>query len=335
MKRLLILYGIIFFLVFCLFFPVEFTAGASYGLLLWYRALLPVLLPFFLLTGLIRGMGFTDRLNRLFAPITVRFLHLPASYGSILFFGLISGLPISAGMINNLPKEDKKINLLYPLLLASHVSPGFITGYLATYILASPHLSPLLFLTIYGGNILAAIVFLRPRTRFSVNLLHSINEVPNYSTTSTSQIRDTESPRQSFSTLFSETIHNSVLSIVTVGVNVMLFSVAVALCRTLFRVPTFFLPSLRPVFECLTLILSGLFEVTSGCGALLTTPVPTFARLSLVVFFASFGGLSGIFQIRSVLKAPFSVGHFIKIKISTALLSTTAMLILQFLFSIK
>ncbi len=240
-------------------------------------------------------------------------------------------------MINRLPAEDKQRNLLYPLLLASHVSPGFLTGYLGAYILAAPHLSPLLFLTVYGGNILAALLFLRPAAHAASGSTLITEQAHRIHASYAPHPVPTPAPKpyRSFSVLFSETIQSSVLSIVTVGVNVMLFSVATALCSTIFGFLAICLPTAKPALSGITLLISGLLEVTSGCDTLVTMNVPLLPRLSLVTLFASFGGLSGIFQIRSILKAPFPLGRFIKIKISTALLSAGTMLILQILFSIK
>lgn len=336
MQRKFILLMIVVCLAFCLCYPTQFTQSASYGLRLWYQALLPVLLPFLILTGLLRGMGYTQKLDALLSPITTRFFRLPPAYGSVLFFGLLSGLPVSAVLLQALPEKEKQRGLLYPLLLSTHMSPGFLTGYLAAYVLGKPSVSPLLFLTIYGGNLLAAWLFLRPKqapeTRKPSSARRFPMPAPDSDKTTAVFAPDAHaaaaSAPHSLSALFQNATQTALNGIFTVGVSVMLFSVLAGFCSLvlppafhLLRIPSKSVP-------LLTALISGFCEVTGGCSLLVAQGVPFVPRAALVVFFASFGGLSGIFQTKSVLKSPFPLLKYIGIKISTALLSAGAMLIL-------
>ncbi len=337
MQRKFILLMIVVCLAFCLCYPTQFTQSASYGLRLWYQALLPVLLPFLILTALLRGMGYTRRLDRLLSPITTRFFRLPKAYGSVLFFGLLSGLPVSAVLLQALPEKDKQGGLLYPLLLSTHMSPGFLTGYLASYVLGRPSLSPLLFFTIYGGNLLAAWLFLRPRQPLpAVSATLEVSASPEISASPEAPgqqpgLEASPAPR-SLSALFQSATQTALNGVMTVGVSVMLFSVLAGFCSLLlpaaFRL--FGIPSGQ--VPLLTALIAGFCEVTGGCSLLVTHRIPFVPRAALVVFFASFGGLSGIFQTKSMLKAPFPLHKYIGIKISTALLSAGAMLILLTVF---
>lgn len=325
MQRKFILLMIVVCLAFCLCYPTQFTQSASYGLRLWYQALLPVLLPFLILTALLRGMGYTRRLDQLLSPITTRFFRLPKAYGSVLFFGLLSGLPVSAVLLQALSEKDKQGGLLYPLLLSTHMSPGFLTGYLASYVLGRPSLSPLLFFTIYGGNLLTAWLFLRPRQPLPEASAspEAAGEPPD---------GDASPAPRSLSALFQSATQTALSGVWTVGVSVMLFSILAGFCSLLlpaaFRL--FGIPSGQT--PLLTALIAGFCEVTGGCSLLVTHRVPFVPRAALTVFFASFGGLSGIFQTKSMLKAPFPLHKYIGIKISTALLSAGAMLILLTVF---
>ncbi|MDO4317815.1 MAG: hypothetical protein Q4C48_06345 [Lachnospiraceae bacterium] len=341
MQRKFILLMIVVCLAFCLCYPTQFTQSASYGLRLWYQALLPVLLPFLILTALLRGMGYTQKLDALLSPITTRFFRLPPAYGSVLFFGLLSGLPVSAVLLQALPEKEKQQGLLYPLLLSTHMSPGFLTGYLAAYVLGKPSASPLLFLTIYGGNLLAAWLFLRPKqapetptapeTRKPSSARRFPMPAPDSDKTAAVSAPDAHaaaaSAPRSLSALFQSATQTALNGIFTVGVSVMLFSVLAGFC-SLVLPPAFRLLGIpSKSAPLLTALISGLCEVTGGCSLLVTQDVAFVPRAVLVVFFASFGGLSGIFQTKSVLKSPFPLWKYIGIKISTALLSAGAMLI--------
>lgn len=327
MNRKFLLLIILTCLAFCIFFPTEFTAGASYGLRLWCQALLPVLLPFFILTGLLRGMGYTRLLDTRLAPFTCRILRLPPSYGSVFLFGLVSGLPVSAMLINQLPDKDKRDHLIYALLLTSHMSPGFITGYLAANILQKPAVSVFLFLLIYGMNMMTAILFLRPEKSSRTSCFTDDCYAIPHSLCGCEGVSS-----RSFSMLFGETVINGIRSIFCVGVSVMFFSIMTGFFSMVLPHVGHYLGIPVSLCSLITILLSGLCEVTGGCSLLLIGSVPRSLRLMLVVLFTSFGGLSGIFQTKSMLTEPLAVGKYIRIKISTALLSALAMLTLNAFF---
>ena len=69
MKRKAASFGIILFFLIMLLCPQEVFFGASKGLLLWFQTVLPTLLPFMILSGLLISTNSIVYLDRIFGPL--------------------------------------------------------------------------------------------------------------------------------------------------------------------------------------------------------------------------------------------------------------------------
>ena len=97
---------IIFFLM--LFFPQTAICGASLGLMLWFQTVLPVLLPFLILTALLLKSNGFFLISRLVRPI-LRPLFGISDYGSFaLLVGFLCGYPMGSKVTADLKREGKR-----------------------------------------------------------------------------------------------------------------------------------------------------------------------------------------------------------------------------------
>ena len=85
-------------------FPQAAMQGVKDGLLLWTQAVLPALLPFFVVTSLLQSSGALDLLSPLAAPLC-RLFRLPKRAGGILLAGWLSGAPNGARLASALCAE--------------------------------------------------------------------------------------------------------------------------------------------------------------------------------------------------------------------------------------
>lgn len=85
-------------------FPQAAMQGVKDGLLLWTQAVLPALLPFFVVTSLLQSSGALDLLSPLAAPLC-RLFRLPKRVGGILLAGWLSGAPNGARLASALCAE--------------------------------------------------------------------------------------------------------------------------------------------------------------------------------------------------------------------------------------
>ena len=86
-------------LVFC---PDAAADSARSGLRLCAEMLVPSLLPFFVVSGLLRAWGLPGVLARLLEPATARLWGVDAACVSAFLLGILGGYPLGAAMIGRL-----------------------------------------------------------------------------------------------------------------------------------------------------------------------------------------------------------------------------------------
>ncbi len=183
--------------------------------------------------------------------------------GSALALGILCGVPIGATMLSDRTAKEKERYLP----LASLISPSFCLSFLC-----GGYQNPLVGFFIFLSSLLAAIV--------SHIVFHRKQAVR-----PTAAGREKGDPL-SLPALLTSSVGSAVSSAGSVTVCIVFFScLSAAVSRLLGALGT---PAL------LSLLLAGLFEVSSGCAAALSLPAEISAALS--AFFVGFGGLSAAFQ---------------------------------------
>ena len=134
-------------------YPQAAMQGVREGLSLWANAVLPALLPFFVLTSLLLESGMLRLLAPLAAPLC-RLFRIPREAGGVLLSGWLSGAPNGARLAASLAKRGELTGPEASRLLsaATVTSPLFLVGTVGQA-LGSPALGGL----IYGIHLLAAI----------------------------------------------------------------------------------------------------------------------------------------------------------------------------------
>ena len=168
---------IIFFLM--LFFPQTAICGASLGLMLWFQTVLPVLLPFLILTALLLKSNGFFLISRLVRPI-LRPLFGISDYGSFaLLVGFLCGYPMGSKVTADLKREGKiTVNeASYLLSFCNQTSPMFLISYIFYIHLKRPDLLFPGMLLIEGVPILMSIrsaKYTAPLSHPALLLLHLI-----------------------------------------------------------------------------------------------------------------------------------------------------------------
>lgn len=317
MKRLFLLSGVLLTLLLALRFPELVQLGATYGLNLWSQILLPTMLPFLLLTGLLFRMSTLEPLSKLLAPLVERVLHLPRVYSPILLLGLLSGMPVGASLLAERLKKDEQVPL-YPLVLSTCLSPGFLVGYLCAHCFGVPGITFAYCTCFYVLHLLFS--------AFACKMLWQ-GELHIASAQSMNMQSATTKVNDSLADILEETVSTSLLAIARVGAYVMLFSTLSCFLQAGFAVLLPELPTAVSAFLC------GILEVTSGCSLLADLGLPLASRLPLMTGLVSFGGLSGVLQTKSMLSGyAFPIGRYIKMRATIALLMTGATSALMYVF---
>lgn len=82
-------------------------AYAALGLSLWYEKMVPVLLPFMILSGTLIRMGMTDSLIRPVRPLFGRIFRLPGPGIYVILVGFLCGFPMGARTIADLRNRQE------------------------------------------------------------------------------------------------------------------------------------------------------------------------------------------------------------------------------------
>ena len=91
-------------------------AYAALGLNLWYEKMVPVLLPFMILSGTLIRMGMTDSLIRPVRPLFGRIFRLPGPGIYVILVGFLCGFPMGARRIYGTDRNflRRKDNICWP-----------------------------------------------------------------------------------------------------------------------------------------------------------------------------------------------------------------------------
>lgn len=278
-------------LLLLLFQPGLALEGARQGILLWGNVILPTLLPFMICSGVIVAMDAIYILTGPFRPILSGLLRLSGQGSFCLMSGLLCGYPMGAKTTSDFldsgritPEEGK-----YLLAISNHPSPMFVLGYIMAQIRLIPGagqecplwaVATALYLPVIPISLLA-----RRCYQYKKNTSHSPDQ--------------REKEEYPFS--FDNHMMSSFETMVKIGGYIMLFSI---LALYLSALPLGLPDLLRPA-------LLGAVEITTGIQAIART-VPGLTGAMLIIGSAAFGGCSGIFQTRSVLKnAGLSIRHYV------------------------
>lgn len=279
------------------------------GILLWGKLLVPVLLPYIILSKLWLSYGMIDDVQKFFCKIIRQNMTL-ANLLPILLIGLICGYPTGAIFVEAYYKENtlSKSQAEFLLPLCSFVSPMFLAGYVHPLLNLPATKWILVLFSLYLSPILLFVYHFIMKKDLSAApcVLFSIRD------------SDRSSSRESFTEILDSSLH----IIFTIGLYIMIFSILSGFARE------HCMNRLSFVF-----LLSNL-EVTSGVSVLTgLTFLPPLLKSLLVTFVLAFGGICCLGQIRSILSSSdLEMKPYLLIKIKQAGISALILACLWNLF---
>ena len=106
--------------------------GCTLGLTLWYTSVLPSLLPFFILSGLLIRTGAFRFLNRIFSPVLTRIFPVSSDGSYAILMGYLCGFPMGAKVIAELVAHQhiSREEGSYLMVFCNNVSPAFFVNYI-------------------------------------------------------------------------------------------------------------------------------------------------------------------------------------------------------------
>ncbi len=272
---------VIIFNIVVFMFPKEVIEASNVGLKIWYKNLVPSLLPFIFINNFARESGVFNFLGNLVCSPISRLLKI-SNISSISYISaLFSGYPIGSKLAsdnyesNAISKEEASIvalfsNIASPLFVLGTVGASFFNNtFLGLY---------LLLIQIVTTFIISFIIrnkhrnfYSRERSTFSTK---PISEVINYSIT------------------------NSISTILVIGCYVIILTILtkivaiIGIMDILTKILLLFLSPIGFTSDHAIGIIVGFFEMTSGVFYVAQNNDITKENISIVSFILAFGGLS-------------------------------------------
>lgn len=131
-------------------YPVQALDYARTGLLLWFERMIPTLLPFMILSGIMVRMNLTERFASLFHPLFHRLFGINPNGSYVLFMGMLCGFPMGARIIGELCAAGKlsEEEGAYLLSFCNNIGPIYFISFVMSTLSISGNIVP--FLIMYG-----------------------------------------------------------------------------------------------------------------------------------------------------------------------------------------
>lgn len=294
-------------------FPQTVFTGASYGLVLWFRHVLPTLLPYMILINILICTPALHWICRITSTFLCPLLRT-SYYGTFaVLTGFLCGYPMGAKTISDLLDVHKisHSEASYLLSFCNNTSPAFILSYVVTQNLKKSDLCIPFFLILTFTPLMLSFIF-RRFYRLPKSSCSFLQAIPG----------SFSDPSGNFSDGFLDRcILNAFESVTKVGGYMMMFSV-------LIQLPASLLPN-----TLFSLLLYSSLEISTGIRLLASSALYTAEKIILCAALTSFGGWCCIAQTYSMISgSQLPILPYIAEKLVTALV--TSLLISAYIYAI-
>lgn len=294
-------------------FPQTVFTGASYGLVLWFRHVLPTLLPYMILINVLICTPALHWICRITSTFLCPLLGT-SYYGTFaVLTGFLCGYPMGAKTASDLLDTQKisRSEASYLLSFCNNTSPAFILSYVVAQNMKERNLCIPFFLILTFTPLMLSFIF-----RLFYRLPESFCSFPQVTPGSFSN------PSESISDSFLDRcILNAFESVTKVGGYMMMFSVLIQLLASV-------LPN-----TIFSLLLYSSLEISTGIRLLFSSALYTTEKIILCAFLTSFGGWCCIAQTYSMISSSqLPILPYITAKLVTALV--TSLLISAYIYAI-
>lgn len=303
-----VIFTIILFVLFFFFISapdVAFEASQK-AILLWANTVVPSMLPFLILNGLLSRIGGIAFIGKIFRHPAEKLLKLPGEAAFVLASGYSTGVPVSASVIADLRKANKISREEGNRLLAfgANVSPAFLLSAVSISMLGNETVGSALAMIHYGTNLGLMLLFcILFRTKGNHNA-HPYNQGEKKTPPTMEALTDS--------------IFQSLHTIFLIGGMILCFFVLIVFFRTIGIIDIFttrFHLSTKET-QFLTGLFCGFMEITAGSSVIAESNLPFTQQCALISAILAFGGLSATMQIASVIReTDLSLGFYLKYKL--------------------
>lgn len=290
-------------------FPSDAFDAAIEGLDVWFNIVLPALLPFFIGSQVLMGLGVVHFMGVLLEPFMRPLFNVPGAGSFVMAMGLASGYPIGAMLTAKL-NEQSLCNTWEAERLLSFTNtadPLFMVGAVAVGMFKDARLGTILALAHYISALLVGFIMrfyainkqITPQQTSKKNqtvLFKGINEL----------IRARKEDGRPFGKLLGDCIRESTNSMLLILGFIIVFSVIIRLVHV-----TGFVAAICPFIDSFLsflginkkfspAIISGFFEITLGAQLASKANAPLMQKMIMTSSIIAWSGLSVHFQVASM-----------------------------------
>lgn len=291
-------------------FPDVAFDAALQGLNVWFNIVLPALLPFFIGSQLLMGLGVVHFMGVLLEPIMRPLFNVPGAGSFVMAMGLASGYPVGAMLTGKMVKknlcnswEAERLvsfsNTADPLFMVGAVAVGMLKDVRLGAIIALAHYISALALGVimrfYARNRESSPAAGAQRIREGI-ILRGTREL----------LRARQEDHRPFGELLGDCIKDSVSSMLLILGFIVLFSVIIRIITVAGFVGAFS-PLIEAVIGFFNIdkgfspaIISGFFEITLGAQLASEVSGNIVQKMVIISTIIAWSGLSVHFQVMSM-----------------------------------
>lgn len=308
-------------------YPDDAFDAAVEGLDVWFNVVLPALLPFFIGSQLLMGLGVVHFMGVLLEPFMRPLFNVPGVGSFVMAMGLASGYPVGAMLTGKLVKR-KLCNVREAERLMSFsntADPLFMVGAVAVGMFKDVRLGSIIAISHYISAILLGIImrFYAPKAEKTPSVASKNVRESIILKATRELLRARKEDNRPFGQLLGDCIKDSINSMLLILGFIILFSVIIRII-TVAGFIGMICPVINIVLNILGLnvslspaILSGIFEITLGTKLASSAGAPLIQRVIIASSIIAWSGLSVHFQVISMVSdtdiriAPYVFARFL------------------------
>ncbi|SJZ35283.1 sporulation integral membrane protein YlbJ [Garciella nitratireducens] len=284
-------------LILMVIYPNQSYHAAKNGLNIWLNNVLPSLLPFFISTELLIGLGVVNFISVLLEPIMYPIFKVPGAGSFVYAMSITSGYPMGTKITTELRNKKicSQVEAQRLLAFCSTSGPLFIIGSVAVGMFHNSLLGWMILLSHYFGSITTGLCFRNYGNKKSKEKQFMEKTFQN---PFTALFEARKNDGRKLGILLGDAVKNSFNSLLNIGGFIIFFSVLIELF-SITEIFDIFSNLLSPFFFILNIsnesikgFLSGIIEMTNGINIISGSEDSLIIKGILTSFIISWGGFS-------------------------------------------
>ncbi|SHI64194.1 sporulation integral membrane protein YlbJ [Propionispora hippei] len=320
-------FGVVFITLCMVQYPKDAFDSAIMGLNLWWNVVFPALLPFFILSEILMGLGVVHFIGVLLEPLMRPLFNVPGVGAFALSMGLASGYPMDAVITCKFRKSQlcSAVEAERLLSFTNTADPLFMFGAVAVGMFGMPELGIILALAHYLASFLVGIIFRFHGTDRDVPPKPPQQEVSGnlVSRAFRALYQAKQEDGRPIGLLLGDSVKSSMNTALLIGGFIILFSVFLRMLSiigatdTLAAIFSGMLHWLGLSGNLAESLVSGLFEIDLGTLAASQADAPLWQKTVMTSAIIAWSGLSVHGQVASIViesgirMAPYMVARFL------------------------